>query len=481
MSTERPVHGAGQDIRRRIVDSAVTLATGPAERILDQGTTMTPATHTGPIDDALGTWRRGELTRLLRFAEGSLREDGAAQWLDDDGRPDTTQPVQTWITSRMAHCFAVGALLGVPGAGELADRALRGLRDVLADHEYGGWFASVGPGPVARAVAAGDFDGTKAAYAHAFVVLAAASGTMAERPGARELLDSALAVLDERFWEAGPRLHADESSRDWSVLDDYRGVNANMHAVEALLAAHDATGDREWLDRAASIADRVIAWAAANEWRIPEHFDVDWTPLPEFNADRPRDQFKPYGSTPGHGLEWARLILQVDIAQAARAQEAGRDDATAEFDDDAAARPVSGGLRTEAAVALFDRAVADGWDAERGGFVYTVDWAGEPVEPRRFHWVAAEAVAAAGVLGRVTGDPRYAALAAGWWEYVRAHLVDAERGSWHHELDTENRPSGLTWVGKPDVYHAAQAVILPDLPLTGSVAASARAAGSFLG
>ncbi len=73
-------------------------------------------------------------------------------------------------------------------------------------------------------------------------------------------------------------MHADEWSRDWTVLDAYRGVNANMHSVEALLAAHDATGDPEWLARAASVADRVVGWARENDWRIPEHFDADWNP-----------------------------------------------------------------------------------------------------------------------------------------------------------------------------------------------------------
>src|SRR5690606_26847470 len=131
-------------------------------------------------------------------------------------------------------------------------------------------------------------------------------------PGAVELLTDALAVLDARFWEPEQQLHLDERSRDWSSTSDYRGVNANMHSVEALLAAHAATGDAVWLDRAAAIGDRVISWAEGNEWRIPEHFDAAWTPQLEYNADRPHDPFKPYGATPGHGLEWARLLLQID-------------------------------------------------------------------------------------------------------------------------------------------------------------------------
>ena len=403
--------------------------------------------HTAGSTDS--AWRREHFVSLLRFAEGSIREDGAACWLDDAGRPDTSHPVETWITARMAHIFAVGQLLGVSGAGTHAERAIAGLRDVLGDAEFGGWLAARGEGE--------ELVGTKEAYAHAFVVLAASTGKIAGVPGAVELLTDALAVLDARFWEPEQQLHLDERSRDWSSTSDYRGVNANMHSVEALLAAHAATGDAVWLDRAAAIGDRVISWAEGNEWRIPEHFDAAWTPQLEYNADRPHDPFKPYGATPGHGLEWARLLLQIDA-------EAGTE-----------------GRRTAAAASLFDRAVADGWDAAHGGgFVYTTDWTGTPVEPRRFHWVAAEAVSTAHVLGRVTGEERYNALEAEWWGWIRTYLVDDEQGSWHHELDTENHPSGRTWVGKPDVYHAAQAAILPELPLTGSFAASAQRAGQIL-
>ncbi|MGH3586582.1 MAG: AGE family epimerase/isomerase [Pseudonocardia sp.] len=386
---------------------------------------------------------------LLSFAQPSVAADGAAGWLDDAGAVDPTQPSHTWITSRMTHTFGLGHLLGVEGAGEVAERGVAGLDRVLADAEQGGWVASRGPG-------ADEVDGTKQAYGHAFVVLAGATGTLAGVAGAQALLERALSVLDERFWEAEHQLHLDERSRDWTIVDPYRGVNANMHSVEALLAAHDATGERRWLDRAATIADRVIGWASSNDWRIPEHFDSSWQPQLEYNADRPHDPFKPYGATPGHGLEWSRLLLQVDVAAGAE------------------------GTRTGAARSLFERAVTDGWDASGGGFVYTTDWTGQPVEARRFHWVAAEAAAAADVLQRATGDDIFSGLADEWWAWIDALLVDHVRGSWFHELDRDNVPSGRTWVGKPDIYHAAQAVILPELPLTGSFAASARSAGRLL-
>ncbi|WP_278236393.1 AGE family epimerase/isomerase [Isoptericola sp. AK164] len=400
-------------------------------------------TDHGPTDtDAVDArrWRAAEVRRLLDFGAAALGGPDGAAWLDADGAADRTRPTQTWITCRMAHSYALGHLLGVAGCDALADRALAGLTGPLHDAEHGGWFAAVGPDDAV--------DGTKAAYTHAFVVLAASSAVQAGRPGAEALLDEALDVLDGRFWDDGPGMLVDEWDRSWTVLSTYRGINANMHGVEALLAAADATGDPRWHDRAVRICDRVEQWAGATRWRVPEHFTTDWTPDLELNADRPRDPFKPYGSTPGHGFEWARLLLQVDVAGG------------------------TPGRRTETARRLFDRALADGFDGT--GFVYTVDWSGEPVERRRFHWVAAEAVAAAEVLAAVTDEPRYRELATSWWDLLRDRFVDTDGGSWHHELDPDDRPAATVWDGKPDIYHAVQALLVPDLPLSGSFAESAR-------
>lgn len=78
---------------------------------------------------------------------------------------------------------------------------------------------------------------TKQAYGHAFVVLAASSAAAAGAPGAAELLDEALGVSEARFWDEASGLSVEEWDRTWTTLGTYRGVNANMHTVEAYLAA----------------------------------------------------------------------------------------------------------------------------------------------------------------------------------------------------------------------------------------------------
>jgi sulfoquinovose isomerase len=221
--------------------------------------------------------------------------------------------------------------------------------------------------------------------------------------------------------------------------------------VEALLATGDATGDGVWYDRARRIAERLIDDVArAHDWRVVEHFDAGWRPLPDYNADQPRHPFRPYGVTPGHGLEWSRLVLQVG-----------------------AGVPEAPAWILDAARGLFARAVEDG-RLEPGGFVYTTDADGRPVVSDRLHWVVCEAIGAAAALHAVTGDRDYERHYRTAWDFAGRHLIDRVGGSWHAELDDDLRPSTGTWSGKPDVYHALQAAILPRIPVTPSLAGALR-------
>jgi sulfoquinovose isomerase len=381
-------------------------------------------------------WLAEQLRRQLRFAERFPHPAGGAAYLDSQGRADPEQPVFTFVTARMAHVYSLGHLAGLPGCLSLATRAIEGLHGRLRDPEHGGWFNSVGPGPES-------VDDAKLGYAHAFVVFASSSATVAGVPGADDLLAESLQTLDERFWEDGPGMHADASNRDFSELATYRGVNANMHATEALLSAADTTGDERWRERAARITGNVLGWAREQQWRIPEHFDPDWQPMLEHHRDQPDHPFEPYGATVGHAFEWARLALHLHASQGEHADEQ---------------------LLTGAR-ALFDRATEDGWDADGAeGFVYTTDWTGEPVVRQRLHWVAAEAISAAAALSAATGAHEYEHWYRRWWDYAQRHLVAGD-GSWQHELDPDNQPAGTVWPGRPDLYHSVHSVLLGRLPL----------------
>ena len=76
----------------------------------------------------------------------------------------------------------------------------------------------------------------KQCYAHAFVLLAASSALLAGEKDAETLLKDALELFDKRFWDEKQGLTYDTWNTEFTVLDDYRGLNANMHTVEAFLA-----------------------------------------------------------------------------------------------------------------------------------------------------------------------------------------------------------------------------------------------------
>jgi len=390
-------------------------------------------------------WLEQETDRLLHFAKGSVHPDGGFGWLGDDGRlvPDRGRAV--FITCRMVHVFALGHLLGRPGCGPLVDHGVAALRGAFHDDRHGGWYAELGSdGSVGR---------EKTAYEHAFVVLAGASATVAGRPEGRALLDDALEVFATRFWDDEAGMVVEEWDEGFTTLGDYRGMNANMHWVEALLAAADASGDQGLRDKALRVTERVVTSARGNGWRLQEHHDSAWRPQPEYNRDQPAHPFRPYGATIGHSFEWSRLALHLHAALGDSAP----------------------GWLVEGAAAWFDTAVREGWGADGSdGFVYTVDWAGAPVVRQRLHWVAAEAIGAAAALWSVTGEERYAELYTQWWDHVAAVFLDLEKGSWLHEVDPELRPSEGTWSGKPDVYHALQATLLPRVPLAPSLAVAVR-------
>ena len=381
---------------------------------------------------------------LLQFGRRFASPQGSSYWLGDDGTPWTDRNRETWITCRMAHVYALGTAMGFEGSEALVDAALRGIRGELHDTENGGWY----PGVTADGRPLAD----KQCYAHAFVILAACSALLAGRPGAAELLEEALALYDKRFWNDEEGLACDTWNTQFTVLDGYRGINANMHTVEAFLAAADVTGREEYRERAGRIIRHVVGWARANQWRIPEHFDSSWTPDLMCNKDKPDDQFKPFGATPGHGIEWARLITQWALSVYGTGAEE-----TAKY--------------IEAARQLFDRAVADGWNADGApGIVYTTDWEGKPVVHDRMHWTLAEGINTAAVLYHVTGDEKYAGMYEEFMIYLDDKVIDHVNGSWYHQLDSSNHLLGTVWPGKSDLYHAMQSMLIPYLAPDCSVA-----------
>jgi sulfoquinovose isomerase len=261
---------------------------------------------------------------------------------------------------------------------------------------------------------------------------------------ADRLLEDITQVLDERFWEEQHGAVAEEFTRDWQPVSQYRGQNSNMHLTEALMAAFEATADSAYLDKAERIADLVIGRHAVSlGYRVAEHFHADWSLDRDYRGD---DMFRPYGTTPGHWLEWARLLLQLWSL---------------------------GGQRhtwmTDAARELFRQSIERGWDRDKGGFFYALDWDDKPRLPLKLWWPCTEGIGAAAFLNEHSPSDFHEQWYRTLWGFTDRHLIDHRHGGWRPELNEDLTPSATVFTGKPDLYHALQACLIPLFPATGSL------------
>lgn len=375
-------------------------------------------------------WLAGQSRDQLDFFRAALRPEGGFYTLAQDGSPRADALQELHGTTRMIHSYALAELCGLDGAG-IVDHGMRHLAAAHRDKANGGWFWGV-EGTTAT-------DRSKMAYGHVFTLLAASSASLIDHPDAPALLDEAAGVLETHFWEDGPGLLGADFDERWQPLDAYRGMNANMHGVEALLAAFEATGRETFLARAGSILEFFLHRQAPRyQWRIPEHYTSGWE-IDALHAGDP--MFRPAGTTPGHALEFSRLLLQ---------------------HWDLAGRP--NGDVPEIARNLTETALEDSWDIDFGGLVYTVGFDGEPLDRTRYWWPVTEGIGSLAALIKLERDGEDEDWYQRLWHFASEHLIDHRHGGWFPALDDNDRPVETQFKGKPDVYHSLQATLYPLAP-----------------
>ncbi len=363
----------------------------------------------------------------IAFFRAALNATGGFDALDHAGQPIADQPQELHSTTRMVHSYALAHAWGATDCGPILDAGMTALWTRHKDHTHGGYGWSITP--------SGFADSTKLAYGHVFVLLAAASALCVGHDAAPRLLADIDTIIDRYFWDEENGRLREEFHADWQGFSTYRGMNANMHGTEAFLAAYEATGQAKYLERAGRILSFFTGdMAVQNHNRIPEHYTADWQVDPSYQGN---PMFRPAGTTPGHALEFARLLIQHwDLS--------GRTDPNA----------------LPRARALVETALSDAWLPE-GGLAYTVDMNGFVLVRNRYWWPVTEALGALAALMKVDPQPSDTDWYLRLWNFAQSHFIDHTHGGWFPEIGPDGSPEQQQFNGKPDIYHSLQATLFP--------------------
>ncbi|WP_417243727.1 AGE family epimerase/isomerase [Celeribacter sp.] len=373
------------------------------------------------------TWLAQQADKQFECFAHSLHAGAGFKTLDHLGIPRVSNTQELHTTTRLVHSYALAKIMGYPDADRMIEQGMAYLSDHHHDPVFGGYIWALDAGDIV--------DDRKLAYGHVFVLLAAASAKQAGHPDADALLDTISRVLDRQFWEEDRGLFCDERNRDWTPFSTYRGMNANMHATEALMAAYEATGDDVYLDRAGRIFEFFIdKIAPQNDWRLPEHYTENWDIDREYAGD---PMFRPSGTTPGHSFELGRLLLQYW---------------------DLKGRPPTDAPRK--ARRLIERALHDAWLPD-GGLAYTLKSGGEVDVCARFWWPVTEAIGAIAALIKLERREEDEIWYRKLWVFAHDNFIDHTHGGWFPEIDSAGTVTSTIFAGKPDIYHALQACLFP--------------------
>jgi mannose/cellobiose epimerase-like protein (N-acyl-D-glucosamine 2-epimerase family) len=113
---------------------------------------------------------------------------------------------------------------------------------------------------------------------------------------------------------------------------------------------------------------------------------------------------------------------------------------------------------------LIGRALEDAWHDDLGGFIYTLAADGSVLRDARYWWPVTEAIGAMAALIKLDAQPEDELWYRRLWGFAASHLIDHARGGWFPELARDNGAAAGQFAGKPDIYHALQADLLPLVP-----------------
>lgn len=358
----------------------------------------------------VGHWLFEETLPLWSTAGVDRVHGGFHEALSFDGSP-LGKPKRMRTMARQVFAFAVAKSRGWDGpADELISHGLAFMTG-KGRTDRGGWVRALNSdGSV--------LDAAEDAYDHSCILLALAEAHRIDYAGALPLARETFAFLDAHLED--DRLTGFLETSDGQEM---RRTNPHMHLLEAFLAWHTVTGEREYLHRAARIISLFRShFFDRDSWTLGEYFDDEWKPAPG------RGDW----TEPGHHFEWASLLV--------------------DFAEKSGQRDLVGFARK-----LYASAVANGLNRSTGLAYAAVSRQGLPLDRLSRSWPQAEAVKAAMALDRPDGPDLKPEIEARVGRLFRWHIDPAPRGLWIDQIDEKGRAIA-TEVPASIFYHLVSAL-----------------------
>lgn len=326
-----------------------------------------------------------------------------------DGTPNRGRDLKTSLTqSRHAYAFARAYMVtGDRRYLAWARRAIAFLREKGWDAAHGGFHTALdAEGRSVDLVRDLPSSREKWSFMQHYALLGIAAVYDAQRsPEDLELLLRGRKAIDDHLWDARPGLEGyhETADHDWSRPRG-KGFTPTVDGItthgEALwLVTRDERARARLLQLADAIVDHLQPTAATRRLGFAEKFDSDWTEQPEgfFFV--------------GHVLKAAWCLGRAYLVEPRPEYRAAAED-------------------------LLQRIRRTAWDEEHGGPYYVGDsLTGQVTSTSKSYWTLEQAITGGLVAYRITGDPRYLALADQSLDFFVRHLVDAEYGDVYDATD----------------------------------------------
>lgn len=257
----------------------------------------------------------------------------------------------------------------------------------------------------------------KQVYAEAFTIYAYSEYALAFND--KQALNTAMDIfnkLETICYDKKNGGYFEAFSQTWEKLDDVRlsvkdlnepkGMNTNLHVLEAFTTLYEATKDPKVGEALKKEIEIYMNKIVNDKNHVTIFFSEDWKPkTTEFSY--------------GHDIESTWLIWEA-----------------AELLGD---KQLMKDIRSQI-LAMVETFIAEGFDAKTSSTLYEIFPEKGTMDNDRHWWVQIEAVEGLANAFDMTGDEKYRTLALKQWTYIRENLIDRVNGEWFWRIDDNGKP-----------------------------------------